>query len=117
MTSHAERTLPQSAQIETVRLVAVGAGRVARVKCPVRPSFVVAARALEHDLGRAFRVRVVARNAVAFASGRVCGGDVLVATHTACVRGGSNRVGPVATSAIAVLYGRLLCEHSLSLMA
>jgi len=113
----AQRPIAEIAQVETVWLMTRRAHDPARVKCAVRPSFLVALRASKSDLREALGMRIVARDAVSLALHGMPRGHVFVTSLAAGIAGSSHGMRFMTAAAVAVIADFVLRQGLDSLVA
>ena len=116
MAARAQGAIGEAAQVEAVRLMAIGASGLLRVKGALRAGLFVALRALMGDLRHALRMGIVAPGTVALVFRMMGRGDLVVTALASLVSRPSDRMRFVTTAAVAVLTGRILRQDRLSLV-
>jgi len=116
VTSAAQGPVGEPAQVESVRLMAGRTRHLARMECSLRPSFIVAFRALSSDRRSPLGMRIVASETVSFVLRMMCRRHVVVTAFASLVSCRSHRMGFVTTAAITVLRRLVLCQDPRSLM-
>lgn len=111
MTSAAQATVAESAQVEPVGLMASRARNLARVEGVLGLRFLVAFRAPSCDLRSPLGVRVVTSEAVSLALYRVRRENVIVTTPTGSISGRPHGVRLMTVVALPMLLRPVLGQH------
>ena len=117
MAPAAQGPIAEIGQVETMRLMTRRTYGLARVKRALRPSFLVALRALKSHLSSPLWMGLVARDTVSVAFHGVRRGHIFVAALACCIAGSAHGVGFMTAAAIAVLAGFVLRQDLGSLVA